>query len=242
MVNSQIHPFHFFLLVNEKDELNSIENRFYSNAYENSYSKKEGWAEHVLDGEDLQCYIEKIYFKNYIKNLFISEKIKSLELLDAYLLPYREKEIVEKLKLLKSTWVSIKDKADKNPIIKKYKLTSFYDELENEINLKTIFLNSKEKQSPYPKGEITFDKLTWTGTKKQLGNLFFGLAKEYNDKGKFWINTSPSNLENFIISCFVMQDGTELSSSTFNTYLKANKVIKSRKVDKDVDIDKLLSK
>lgn len=153
MEYSDLHPFHFFRLVDEKNHLDYIKQVFFEGAFEDKYSTKEEWIDTVDFDTNGNGYAHVVYFKDYIIDYFKDEKIKSLELLDKYLIGFTGKEVLEKLNILKSTWVLLKERAGKNTTLKKYKLNTIYNELTEEINRKHIFLSTKEKQSPYTKGE-----------------------------------------------------------------------------------------
>lgn len=103
---------------------------------------------------------------------------------------------------------------------------------------------SGKKSLQQDSGLQRFYPLKWNGQLNVLMDIFIQLTEEIKVSGKPILETSPENLRNMIMECFVDGDGKKLSYHTVNTNLKSYRSDKRIKPSspKKVSIKSIISK
>ncbi len=235
-----MNPFKFFTDILHLKSIETIKDEFYSLAYDSNYSQKEEWIETVEFTPDTIGYVERLYFKQYIQDLFAKEKIIAHEALSALLFKETSsvKEAEKRLAIVVSDWISLTDKATSDKSLQKYNLIDFYNEITKELHTKRIELKNLGQAKPYTTNNSSIEKIQWLGNANQLVALFYDLLHESSNFGKAYIQTETPNLAAFIFNNFSAKDGSEIPINTIETGLKISRPEKRPSGTKRLKVEK----
>ena len=118
-------------------------------------------------------------------------------------------------------------------------LTATIDRILNSIAIEYGELASKPVKPTLNNQDINLEPMQWNGNINVLATLFYDLSKKKLSNKRMALDTTPEQIKEFILTCFVDKDGRQFSKATIDTYFQEDKPEKKAKGSKKIDVDGL---
>ncbi|WPQ63708.1 hypothetical protein SIO70_02395 [Chitinophaga sancti] len=236
------HPLYFFIDLIERKKISDLRSAFlFVNPDLEILSINE--QEEYIQFLDFDCYempfTNVSYFSNFLDKKVTEKKIEAQSSIDLLLLNRTDQN---QLQIFIGSIVNIIDdlcdKCSKYSDAMKYPIIAS-ELIDLKLSLNKRYLNSiknlSNSQSLNKNEEII--KLKWNAGVASLCTMFYELANDYKleKKGISYLSSGVDQLEKFLMTYFVNEDGAPFARDSIKTYLqpRADKKAKRDKVDLD---------
>ncbi len=245
---THLHPLSFFIDFIERRRLGTIRTEFFNEAYtsttEVTHDFKDEWrTEFEMASGGLDGIPYKLYFKEYLTNVFDGERSLAIQHLDFQLTHEADtKRAHTALSVYASNLDVLISKIAKDPSYKRYPMIlEGYKQLQEHLYMQAQSLGlmiGKSALKTNKKG--TNFKLKWTDTLKTLTQLFHYLYYENRNNGEpFIVAKSKGDMVSFIHKNFVGKDGEPYEPGSIEDGLKPRSIRRRGKESDALDIDSI---